>query len=142
MDGAKTTTILKSDALGRVTVTKDKREAVLDEFERSGLKGAEFARMAGIRYQTFAYWVQQRKHSRGQYQRKAAEHSVETPGVRLLEAVVTQAPADKPVKPGPAALTAETTLEVLLPGGARLLVANADQIPLVAKLIKSLARSC
>ena len=39
------TTILKRDALGRVTITREQREALLDEFERSGLKGMPFARM-------------------------------------------------------------------------------------------------
>lgn len=33
------TTILRRDALGRVTHTREQREALLDEFERSGLKG-------------------------------------------------------------------------------------------------------
>jgi hypothetical protein len=37
------TTILKRDALGRVTVTRAQREALLEEFERSGLKGLPFA---------------------------------------------------------------------------------------------------
>lgn len=32
----------------------------LDEFERSGTSGAKFARLAGIKYPTFANWVQQR----------------------------------------------------------------------------------
>jgi hypothetical protein len=38
------TTILKRDVLGRVTITKEQREALLDEFERSGLKGTPFVR--------------------------------------------------------------------------------------------------
>ncbi len=57
MDGAEQTTILKRDALGRVTVTREQREALLDQFERSGLKGQPFARMAGVNYQTFAVWI-------------------------------------------------------------------------------------
>ncbi len=55
------TTILKRDAMGRVTITREQREALLDEFERSGLKGMPFARMVGVAYPTFArgqsaYW--------------------------------------------------------------------------------------
>ena len=42
------TVILKRDALGRIGYTRGQREALLDEFERSGLKGAAFARMIGI----------------------------------------------------------------------------------------------
>jgi hypothetical protein len=43
----KAATILKRDALGRVTHTRGQREALLDEFERSGMKGRPFARMPG-----------------------------------------------------------------------------------------------
>jgi hypothetical protein len=63
MNADEPTTILKRDAAGRVSMPKEKREALLDEFERSSLKGAAFARAAGIRYPTFAYWVQQRRHA-------------------------------------------------------------------------------
>ena len=34
--------ILKRDVLGRITVTREQREALLDEFERSGQKGVPF----------------------------------------------------------------------------------------------------
>lgn len=66
MHEAEPTTILKRDALGRVTVTREQRVALLDEFERSGLKGRPFARMAGVNYPTFANWIQKRRHARGE----------------------------------------------------------------------------
>ena len=43
---------LKRDVLGRVTAIKAQRKALLDEFERSGLKGKPSARVAGVNYQT------------------------------------------------------------------------------------------
>jgi hypothetical protein len=43
------TTILKRDVLGRVTITKEQGEALLDEFERSGLKGLSFGRLHVLR---------------------------------------------------------------------------------------------
>ena len=43
-------TILKRDALGRIGYPRSRREALLDEFERSGPKGAAFARTVGISY--------------------------------------------------------------------------------------------
>jgi transposase len=55
------TTILKCDALGRIGYTRGQRDALLDEFERSGLKGAAFARMVGISYPTLANWIQKRR---------------------------------------------------------------------------------
>ncbi|MEZ0257047.1 MAG: IS66 family insertion sequence element accessory protein TnpB, partial [Chthoniobacter sp.] len=53
--------VLKQDRRGRVRVSRERREALLDEFSRSGLSAAEFARMAGIKYPTFANWLQERR---------------------------------------------------------------------------------
>ena len=132
MHGAKPR-ILKSDALGRVSTSREQREVLLDEFERSGLKGTQFDRTAGVKYATCASWVQKRRHGRGDYEREGK------PGaLRLIEAVV----AAEPAGPSKAEAAVEQALEVLLPGGARLLVANASQVALVAKLIKTLARTC
>ena len=39
---------LKRDRRRRVTTTAAQREEVLDAFERSGLKGREFAELAGV----------------------------------------------------------------------------------------------
>lgn len=47
--------ILKVDARGRVQVTAERREALLDEFDRSGMSGAGFAKHYGIKYTPFAY---------------------------------------------------------------------------------------
>jgi hypothetical protein len=49
--------LLKSDVLGRVRTPVDRREALLDEFERSGLTGQKFAALVGVKYQTFASWI-------------------------------------------------------------------------------------
>ena len=46
--------ILKSDDVGRVQTPPERREQLLDEFERSGLSGAKFAPLVGVRYTTFA----------------------------------------------------------------------------------------
>lgn len=59
------TQILKTDELGRVLTPREKRNAVLDAFERSGMTGAQFARHAGIKYPTLMNWVQRRRRDRG-----------------------------------------------------------------------------
>jgi hypothetical protein len=46
--------ILKVDTLKRVRVPKARREAILDEFERSGLSGAAFAKLHGLKGPTFS----------------------------------------------------------------------------------------
>lgn len=53
--------ILKQDRKGRVRTPRAKREAILDEYERSGMSGPDFARYHGIKYQTFATWIQKRR---------------------------------------------------------------------------------
>jgi hypothetical protein len=45
--------ICKRDCLGRVTVSAQQRESILDAFERSGLKGKPFAKLVGVNY---GYW--------------------------------------------------------------------------------------
>lgn len=57
--------VLKQDVRGRVRVPEERREALLDEFERSGASGAKFARLAGSKYATFANWVMKRRRERG-----------------------------------------------------------------------------
>ncbi len=57
-DENKTGRVLKTDVLGRVKTGAGQREAILDEFERSGLSGTKFAAVAGIKYATLASWVQ------------------------------------------------------------------------------------
>ena len=42
--------ILKTDSRGRLRTPAQRREQLLDEFERSGLNGAKFAALSGIKY--------------------------------------------------------------------------------------------
>jgi hypothetical protein len=137
---------LKRDVLGRVFVPKAQREALLDEFERSGLKGKPFAKLVGVNYQTFASWIQSRRRARGDYARLAVTKSAEAdPTVvrnpaplRLMEAVV--APLCSAL---PAATVADpATLELMLPGGARVQVSSSSQVALAAQLLHSLRTSC
>jgi len=45
---------------------REKREQILDEYERGGMSAAAFAAMGGLKYPTLASWVQQRrKHGAG-----------------------------------------------------------------------------
>ena len=53
----------KRDRAGRVHMPRERREELLTEYERSGLSQAAFARRAGVRYPTFAHWVQARRRA-------------------------------------------------------------------------------
>jgi transposase len=83
--------LLKTDTRGRVRVPREKREALLAEFEASAVSAAQFARLTGINYATFAGWVaKRRKQRRAQSGLEAADGGIGTPltrePLRLFEA--------------------------------------------------------
>jgi transposase-like protein len=108
------------DTKGRVRTSKEQRRLILAEYERSGVSVTQFARRTGLKYSTFAAWVQR--------YRRPKRAALKSP-VRLLEAVVATAPFTSP-------------LQVQLPGGARLEVHEASQVPLVAALVRALEKPC
>lgn len=123
--------LLKTDVLGRVRVKKARRDVLLDEFERGGTSAQAFAKLVGIKYQTFASWVQKRRRARKQYPpaAKALPSAPTTAGaLRLVEAVAE-----------PAVSKETETLIVHLPVGARVEVRDARQAVLAAELLKALA---
>jgi hypothetical protein len=125
--------ILKSDACGRVRVPVERQEALLDEFEHSGLSGVKFAKLVGVKYPTFALWVQKRRRARAEARGQEAEVSVATVRrpIRLFEAV-----------PGePAAGRSGVVLTVELPGGGRLLVEAPSQLRWAAELLRLLSQA-
>ena len=121
--------LLKTDLLGRIKTPAARREQILNEFEQSGTSGVKFAELVGVKYQTFATWVQQRKR-RSATSTKGKTSRAPTAKVRWLEAVVGGASShgDKEAQ----------TLPVQLPGGARLELTRAAQVPLAAALIREL----
>jgi len=56
--------ILSRDARGRVLVSRERRESLLEEYDRSGMSGVKFAQYVGIKYSTLAYWLQSRRRHR------------------------------------------------------------------------------
>ena len=108
------------DTKGRVRTSKEQRRVILAEFARSGLSAAGFARQTGLKYSTFALWVQRYRRTKRPGRK---------PPLRLLEAVVTPSPAS------PAVL-------LHLPGGAQVELREASQVSLVAALVRALAKPC
>lgn len=120
--------VLKTDVLGRVRVKKARRNALLDEFERGGTSAQAFAKMVGIKYQTFASWVQKRRRARQQYPPAAkALPSASAGTLRLVEATI-----ERSAEPDGQGLC------VHLPGGARIEVRDARQAALAAALLQAL----
>jgi hypothetical protein len=119
--------VLKQDAAGRVWTPPERREAVLDEFERSGLPAAQFAAHVGVKYPTFANWVQKRRQAR----EGAKVTEGQTPIVPRLSNWV-EASVESMVDGVPSMLV------VHLPGGVHLEVSNAMQAKLAACLLRAL----
>jgi transposase-like protein len=123
--------ILPTDSRGRVRVSRERREELLDEFEKSGLSGAQFARTVGLKYQTFAYWRLQRQKG------KLAMGGEPLPGksntVEWLETVIDKAQASAGIS--------SATLIVRLPSGAALELAHVSQAPMAAALLRAWEKS-
>lgn len=110
--------IVKSDHSGRTRYTAQYKQEVLAAFESSSLSAPAFARQCGIKYPTFAAWIAARKHDGRQASRD------DRPAFLVAEV---------------AAETGGPALEVRLPGGAVARATDAEQIRLLAALLRQLA---
>lgn len=121
--------ILKVDEVGRVRTPSKKREAMLAEYERSGMTGAQFARFVGVRYSTLMYWLQKRRKQAGQSE-EGANSRKDHP--RWLEARVE------------GDLSPSEELVVEMAGGVRMLVSNRTQAALAGEVLRAigLSRGC
>ncbi len=120
--------LIKTDCIGRIRVSHEHREKLLDAFETSNMSGQKFAEHCGIKYQTLATWVQKRKRGRNDY---AAQH--DGPPESLLQSLAEVELAPNKIMDGGA-------LSIELPGGARLVMSKPEQAPLAAALINNLSR--
>lgn len=123
--------VFKQDRRGRVRVPRERREALLEEFARSGLSAVTFARMVGVKYPTFANWRQQQRKAQKTVRKAAPEGLAGGGPVRLLEAVV-----EDQITP---ATGSRGGLLIELPGGSRLTVASPAQLAMAAELVSLIA---
>ena len=119
--------VLKSDALGRVRTPRVRREALVEEFAKSGVSAKKFAALVGVNYQTFASWVQERRKARGLEPLAAGP-------VRLWEAVVEAGGGEAREPAGASGLVVD------LPGGSRMSVASPVQWQMAAELVALIAQ--
>jgi len=116
-----TTSIIKSDRIGRTQYRAQYKAEVLAAFEASGLSGPAFARECGIKYPTFASWVAKARKSK-------TVPEVSASSTPFLVAEI-----------GDDSASSSAALEVTLSGGVRVRVDNRQQIHLLAELLKILA---
>ena len=118
---------IKTDRLGRIKLSRDHREALLNEFDSGEMSGIQFAKLHGINYTTFANWRQNRnKLKRKSKAAKPRSTRSESPQ-SFSEVEVTQQ------------AKCRVALHVKLSHGETVQMHQVEQAPLLAALIKSLA---
>jgi hypothetical protein len=125
--------LLKQDVQGRVRTPVERREMLLAEFERSGLSGPKFAALVGVKYQTFAGWVCER---RKKCPTPPAVLAPSASSLRLIEAVVARDAEQSPV----GATCSTGVLQVHLAEGVRIEIGDVSQLQLAVSLIRALGR--
>lgn len=118
--------LLKTDALARVRTPVSRREEILAEFDRSGLSGARFAKLHGIKYQTFMAWTRKRRR---------VDRAVPGTGEGCPDLMGQIAARLGMREIGLDAVAEEGCLEIELAGGIRMRVRGAEQAVLAARII-------
>ena len=134
--------LLKLDARGRVLISKERREALLDEFERSGMSGAQFARLAGIKYGTFSGWAFKRRCAVRERRSGPTAAGCEGSGsVKLVEAIIGEAGgSDGSNQPGRGS-PGSGALRLDLPGGCRVWLESPVHLAMAAELVVLVAQA-
>lgn len=140
------------DTRGRVQVSVERREALLAEFEKSGMSAKKFALFVGLKHQTFAAWVTRRRKERQiQQQQPSTKTSLSIPSPASHPKPVSQQPlpalqwmeavVEEKNALSPSLAEKHQPLSVYLPGGARLEISHARQVGMAAELLRALASS-
>ena len=132
-----TTAVLKTDVLGRVRISREHREALLDAFENGGTSGLAFARSHGVNYQTFASWIQKRRRERDSYP-VAAGGSNDLLALTLAE---VELPCEVPTSSVAIDEPSGRAVEIALNGGVVIRVTDRTALSFVVELVRAL-RSC
>jgi transposase-like protein len=119
----------RPDRLGRVRTPRSRRQELLAEYDRSGLSQAAFARRAGVRYPTFAHWVQERRRTDGAAE---AEAPAVSPSTRFMELRLPGTPSMPPSSRSAAELS------VTLPDGVVLRGAEPSALAALVRALRKI----
>ena len=104
------------------------------------MSGAQFARLAGIKYGTFSAWVSRRRQAaREQMRKPSAAISGGFGSVKLIEAVIGEA-AGSNHSEGEGS-TVPGALRVDLPGGCRMWLESPVHLAMAAELVVLVAQA-
>jgi hypothetical protein len=124
--------ILSQDAQGRVLVSRERRELVLEQYDRSGMSGVKFAEYVGIKYSTLAYWLQSRRRKREREKsltKASAESEPSKNNGAWIEAVIEKGSGPR-VQVG--------AIRIYFAGGAYCQISSAAEAALAAELLGQL----
>jgi hypothetical protein len=101
---------------------------LLDEWERSGGSAASFADYVGLKYSTFANWIQKRRKQAGLNATLLKPGAVDSSqsDEHWVEAIVEKTPEPKGL---------ESTLRIYFRAGAYCQISNAREAELAAELL-------
>ena len=120
--------ILSQDARGRVLVSRERRDALLAEYDRSGMSGVRFAQYLGIKYTTLAHWIRSRRRQRQRERllmKAGADAEAGKSNGKWIEAVVDKNGSPVRVPSG--------ALRIYFAGGAYCQIGNRARCPSEAR---------
>ena len=121
--------ILSQDARGRVLVSRERRESLLEEYDRGGMSGVKFAQYVGIKYSTLAYWLQSRRRHRRR------EKLLIKAGVDTGAGKSTGGWIETVVEEGSPPRVPAGALRIYFAGGAYCQISSAGEAALAAELL-------
>jgi hypothetical protein len=122
--------ILSQDARGRVLVSRERRESLLAEYDRSGMSGVRFAQYLGIKYTTLAHWLRSRRRQQEREKllmKASADAEAVRSNRRWIEAVVDKNGSPAPIPSG--------ALRIYFAGGAYCQIGNTAELALAVELL-------
>ena len=119
--------IMKTDRRGRLRYTPEQKNTIVEAYQASGLSAPRFATLHGVNYQTLVSWIKKRKI-------QGAERSPRSLHSALLSLVPAEIAHSNAIASGSA-------MEVLLPGGTKILISSPSQVDLAVALIRELNHS-
>ena len=121
--------IMKTDRRGRLRYTPEQKKTMMEAFRVSGLSAPRFATLHGVNYQTLISWIKKHRNETGAP--VASPRSLQSALLSLVPAEIDNSSAS----------SAGRAMEILLPGGAKLIISSAGQVDLAAALIRQLHNS-
>lgn len=120
--------IVKTSKAGHILTSRQRRQELLEEFDKSGLSAPKFVELAGIKYPTFMTWLHQRRLKQSAVS-PAVSAPAKSPTGLWLETVIEKAQVSGPGN--------SSALILRLPSGAAVEISTATQAALAASFVRA-----